>query len=488
MKLATSIALAVSLAGAALLCVAPVSAAPWEKREAITPAQAADGTWASLAQRAGLAEKGEDPFTDESGEPAGEKCELSGIVFGGFFGGAWGVDDGRTVRVHARGWELYRLNKTIPGVIVRLKGGVFLHAQKGEHGTRFIFAGITGDGGGVNLDEYFSGVGPKWSTFEAAVAKTETGKKATFSKEALTQMGVEEDAEGNPIVPENLKSATAKAEATKAAEAAEVKKAEKEKAAALKKEEEDKAAQEKKATEDAGGGGAGGGQLPASGNENKEGGPLPEWAKLAALVTGLILMIVGVVVLAKRKGDWGGHRPTPHAVQVRLRTAIVLIVLGLALCATLRVPALWATSATPEGPAAAQTGATAAGATSTAPTQAAEQPAVAGQPAIRGSRGEEPPKPPAPEEKSPWWWTVVAIAVAAVITAAITAFTDSPWAVGLGTILGGTLGYTAGNLSWEWALGGGAICLVAGFVAGIIANRELLPAPATPPPAPPDET
>lgn len=241
MKLATSIALAALLAGAALMFCNTASAAPVLKRIAITADEVAKnngGPWQELASKAGLPWK--ELFADSDGEACGTEDVLPAGTIGRMYGGSWGSTGSRLMEIFPGGWKIYGKavddNGDYPGVLGDAPDGVIVHAQMGktQNGKKIPFLcvgsapGAHAGSSALAITKQFEDLlanaeategdwAKAWESFDDAVAGTSTGKAADFSKDALIQMGVGEDAEGNPVVPDNLKSAeTKKAEATKA--------------------------------------------------------------------------------------------------------------------------------------------------------------------------------------------------------------------------------------------------------------------------------
>ena len=104
---------------------------------------------------------------------------LPNPAVGKFFGGAWGRVGGfDPIRVGTAGWRLFQLNDAVPGVRVDLGNGIFLHAEKGEKATAFLFLRIaSADGGAANLDAVLNKDGKFWDRFCTAVAATPAVQK-----------------------------------------------------------------------------------------------------------------------------------------------------------------------------------------------------------------------------------------------------------------------------------------------------------------------
>lgn len=115
------------------------------------------------------------------------EAEMPRTSVGRFFGGAWGTDGFKPFMFGSGRWRLWEVNKAVPGWRVDLNDqGLFLHAQKGEQGTAFVFVGAIPAGSSQreavltanSLDQWLTVNGEFWSQFEEAVAATGTGTLA----------------------------------------------------------------------------------------------------------------------------------------------------------------------------------------------------------------------------------------------------------------------------------------------------------------------
>ncbi len=150
----------------------PAAAAGYETRMPLTVAEVTtDARWNDLAK----AVVGDKPFTDNADL---EEAPLPPVVAGKMFGGAWGKGGGyEPMRLGTAGWTLFKLKKEVPGIMVTLDSGVFLHAELGDKGTAFLFVGLATSTSAATdtaalLDSLLNKGGELWPRFETAVANT----------------------------------------------------------------------------------------------------------------------------------------------------------------------------------------------------------------------------------------------------------------------------------------------------------------------------
>lgn len=167
---------AMMVVAATMLFTSSVSAAGYETRMPLTVEKVTstdDQRWNDLAEKV----VGERPFMANAKL---EEVPLPTPVVGKMFGGAWGVGGGyEPMRLGTASWTLFQLKKEVPGVMVTLDSGMFLHAELGEQGTAFLFLGTTTSSPSAasdtaeKLNELLdTRKGEFWTKFETAVANT----------------------------------------------------------------------------------------------------------------------------------------------------------------------------------------------------------------------------------------------------------------------------------------------------------------------------
>ena len=178
---------AICTVAATMLFTSLAAAAGYETRMPLTKDEViANPRWNDLAE----AVVGKRPFTANAEL---EETSLPTPVVGKMFGGAWGEGGGyEFMRLGTASWTLFQLKKEVPGVMVTVDSGVFLHAELGDGGTAFLFLGMTTSSptsAGDTAEELNKLLdtrkGDFWVKFEKAVAETTAVKNLQSADIAL---------------------------------------------------------------------------------------------------------------------------------------------------------------------------------------------------------------------------------------------------------------------------------------------------------------